>query len=302
MAAMRVVMAAVLVAVVVLAPPAGAANTTTYDDDRDEEAGAPDIQRVVVANDDRGRITFRVDIPTHPSLTQDMRLRLWFSDGHPATGLTSNGADGFVLVDGFLLALGTAALYRCQDSVCIPTGYSTDGSIEFSYASGMSVSTAVRDLGVRVDVSPRMEFRVEVGAGYAYDPVTGEFDVTNVRRDTAPSAPGSWWSYDVRVGPSALVARGLTTSPTVARAGGRLVVRMHVTAEDTGRTVTSGIVTCTARIGSSRLRPAAGRFSSGRATCVFSVPRRAASNTIRGTVSVTLAGKVVSRSFARRIR
>jgi hypothetical protein len=298
----RLVVGVVLASAVVLAPAAGAAGSTAYEDERAEEAGAPDIQRVTVSNDDAGRIAFRVEIPTHPTLTRDLRLRLWFSDGHPATGLTDTGADGFVLVDGFLLDQGTAALYRCQDSVCIPTAYSTGSSLGFTYASGMAVTTGIGALGVRLAVSPRLEFWVEVGAGYAYDPATRLFDLANVRRDIAPSAVGSRWTYVVRIGPSALVARSLTTTPTRPRAGERLTLRMHVVSEDTGRTITSGEVSCAARIGGSRLRAVSSRFGSGRATCAYRIPARASGKTLRASISVTLAGKTVTRSFTRAIR
>jgi hypothetical protein len=297
----RVVLGAVLAATLALAASAGAAGSMAYEDERGEEPGAPDIQGVIVSNDDRGRITFRIDIPTHPTLTQDMRLRLWFSDGIPATGLTDSGADGFVLVDAFLLGLGNAMGYRCQDSVCVSPDSGPDASLDFSYASGMTITTSVGALGVRLDLGGRLDFYVEAGAGYAYDPATGTFDLTNVRRDAAP-AFGGWWTYTVRVGPSALVARSLTTTPQVARAGERLTVRMHVVDADTGSTVRSGAVRCAARIGGSRLRARSSRFVGQRATCVYRVPARAAGQTLRGSVSVTLAGKTVTRTFARAIR
>jgi hypothetical protein len=292
---------ALLAAVLALAPSAGAAGSTTYEDEHGEEPGAPDIQRVVVSNDDRGRVTFRVETPSHPTLTQDMRLRIWFSDGIPATGLTASGADGFILVDGFLLGLGNARGYRCQDSVCSSSTRMSDGSLEFEYASGMTATTSAAALGVRLDLGGRLDFSVEAGAGFAYDPATRQFDFTNVRRDYAPAFDG-WWTYTVRMGPSALVARSVTTTPQVARAGERMTVRMHVTAEDTSRTITSGTVRCTARIGSSRLRPLTAGFAAQRARCVFVVPLRAAGKTLRGSVAVTLAGAAVTRSFVRAIR
>jgi len=278
-----------------------AANSATYADERNEEAGAPDIGSVVVSNDDAGRITFLVDVPSHPSLTQDMRIRLWFSDGAPGTGLTPNGADGFILVDGFLLDHGTAALYRCQDSVCIPTAYSQeDSELDFSYASGARFTTFAEELGVRTELSTRLDFWVEVGAGYAYDPATQLFDLTNVRRDVAPRA-GEIWTYAVRVGTN-LVARALTTTPRVVRAGERVTARLHVVRDDTGASIRSGTVSCAARVGSRRLPVPSGRFVGARATCSFRVPSATTEKTLRGSISVTLAGKTVSRTFTRRIR
>lgn len=306
---LRLGLGAALVVAAMTATAAGgsshglAANSATYADERNEDAGAPDIDTVVVSNDDIGRIVFQVDVPTHPSLTQDMRIRLWFSDGHPATGLTPNGADGFILVDGFLLDFGTAALYRCQDSVCIPTAYShEDSELGFSYASGARFTSLVEELGVRTEVSTRLDFWVEFGAGYAYDPATRLFDFTNVRRDVAPSRVGESWTYAVRVGSGVPVARLLTTTPRVVRAGERVTVRLHVVRDDTGATIRSGTVSCAARVGSARLRVPSGRFVEGRATCIFRIPSGATGRTLHGSISVVLAGKTVRRTFARRIR
>lgn len=302
---LRLGLGAALVMAAMTATAAGAsqhglaANSAEYADERNEAAGAPDIASVVVSNDDTGRIAFRVDVPSHPSLTQDMRIRLWFSDGHPATGLTTNGADGFILVDGFLLDPGTAALYRCQDSVCIPTAYSQeDSELDFSYASGARFTTFADELGVRTEVSTRLDFWIEIGAGYVYDSATQLFDLTNVSRDVAPRA-GESWRYAVRAG--AIVARALTTTPRVVPAGGRVRVRMHVVRADTGATIRSGTVSCAARVGSARLRVPTGRFVGGRATCSFRLPASATGKTLRGSISVTFAGKTVGRTFTRRI-
>jgi hypothetical protein len=284
-------------------PRGFAENSATYADEHDEDPGTPDIGRVVVTNDDAGRITFDVEISSHPSLTQDMRIRLWFSDGSPATGLAANGADGYILVDGLLLAFGTAALYRCQDSVCVPTAYSrADAELDFSYARGARFASDVVELGVRIGLSPQLRFWVEVGAGYAYDPATRQFDLTNVRRDVAPSGAGASWTYTVGVGAAALRAQALTIRPRLVRAGERVTARMHVVRVDTGATVRSGVVSCVARAGSVRLRPLSRRFASGRASCVFSVPAGARGKTLRGSISVAVEEATVTRSFTRPIR
>src|SRR5262245_28175639 len=107
----------------IAAPGRMATNAATFEDERAEDIGAPDITTVSVSNDDRGDPTFFVSIPSHPKLTQDMRIRIWFSDDDPATGLEGElgGFDHFVLVDGLLLGLGTAGVYDCAGSVCWPT-------------------------------------------------------------------------------------------------------------------------------------------------------------------------------------
>jgi hypothetical protein len=306
---LRLALGAALV-VAIAAAPAGSAprrsaeNSATYADELNEDLGAPDIGRVVVSNDDAGRITFDIEISTHPLLTQDMRIRLWFSDGHPATGLATSGADGFVLVDGFLLEFGTATLYRCQDSVCIPTAYSqADSELDFSYAGGATFASDIVELGVRASgPGTKLYFWVEVGAGYAYDPATRQFDFTNVRRDVAPSRDGASWTYTVGVGARALRAQALTIRPRVVRAGELVTARMHVVRVDTGATVRTGVVSCVARAGSARLQPLSRRFTSGRAACDFRVPSGARGKTLRGSISVAVGEATVTRTFGRAIR
>ena len=303
---LRLVLGIAAVCTIIVASSARAAGSAAYEDERNEVAGAPDIQHLTASNDDAGRIGFRVEIPSHPALTQDMRLRLWFSDGQPGSGLADSGADGFILVDGFLFEPGTAMLYRCQDTVCVPTASSREGTddLRFSYANGAATFAAtVGGLAVRVDASTRLQFSFVAQSGWAYDPATRAFDATNVRTDSAPSGfPPEWWTYDIRLGTGALAARSITTTPSPPRAGRNVTVGMRVVREGTSHRITSGIVRCAARIGSSALRPLAGRFAGQRAICVYRLPARAAGKTLRGSVTVSLAGKTVTRTFARRIR
>ena len=101
-------------------PNAPTTNGTTFVDGRGEDPGSPDITTVLVSNDDTGRLTFRVETPSHQALTEDMRMRVWLSDTDPTTGLSEGGADYFVLVDAYLLGRSRAALYQCDGMVCSP--------------------------------------------------------------------------------------------------------------------------------------------------------------------------------------
>lgn len=98
------------------------------------------------------------------------------------------------------------------------------------------VRDRVVELGVRAsDPGTKLSFWVEVGAGYAYDPATKQFDLTDVRRDVAPSGEGASWTYMVGVGARALRAQALTIRPRFVRAGKLVTARMHVVRADTGR-------------------------------------------------------------------
>ena len=123
---LRVVLGSALVLIAGFAAAAsGSPNTpttngATFVDGRGEDPGSPDITTVLVSNDDTGRLTFRVETPSHQALTEDMRIRIWLSDADPTTGLSEGGADYFILVDAYLLGLGRAALYQCDGMVCSP--------------------------------------------------------------------------------------------------------------------------------------------------------------------------------------
>jgi hypothetical protein len=190
--------------------------------------------------------------------------------------------------------------YDCAGNVCSP-GELRDAA--FTYARGASFTLPADAFGIRAEEwgSTRLDLNVFVGAGYGYDPETRTFDLTNARFDQAPSNNGSW-TYVARIGPAALVPKRLTTTPAVARAGERLVARIPVARDDTGTAIRSGVVTCSARVGSRRMPSRPGRFVDRRAQCVFDVPVGTRDRTLHGSISVSRGKLKAQRSFVRRIR
>ena len=282
-----------------------AENSAEYVDERGEDVGSPDITTVVVSNDDSGRLTFRVNTPSHPTLSEDMRIRVWFSDANAATGLTEGGADYFILVDAFLLGLGNAQLYKCDGSVCSPAwpGRPAVTSLRFSYASGgrFAVDAAELDIPVTLGTAPRLDFAASAYSGVEYDPTKG-FDLSHAHVDFAPAEPGEYWTYGLRFGPSRLVVKSFSSEPKGPKAGRPFVVRLQATRDDTGAAVTTGKVGCTARIGGRSVQPRSRGFTQGNAVCRYAIPATAGGTTFSGSISITFAGKTVSRTFARRIR
>ena len=57
--------------------PAGAANSVTFQDSTGEDPAGPDITTVVVSNDDKAALSFRVNIPNLPQLTRDILVDLF---------------------------------------------------------------------------------------------------------------------------------------------------------------------------------------------------------------------------------
>jgi hypothetical protein len=118
--------------------------------------------------------------------------------------------------------------------------------------------------------------------------------------DDAPNT--ELWSYELVGLPAPrLSTQRLLVRPAQPIAGRSFTVQALVRRSDSGETVTSGSVSCTARVGTTRLRTRGG-FGGGRAQCVVSVPRNAKGKTLRGTLTVRAAGASLSRPFSYRIR
>jgi hypothetical protein len=66
--------------------------------------------------------------------------------------------------------------------------------------------------------------------------------------------------------------------------------------------LSNGRVRCAARIGGLSVERRSQRFVGRRATCVFGIPADVAGRTIRGSVTISFAGKKVTRAFAARVR
>jgi hypothetical protein len=253
-----------------------AAKRVRFSDARREDPQAPDITAVVVSNTDAAstpasRITFRIEIPNRPLLTEDMRIAVWIdADDDRMTGLaeqaTFPGADYLI---GWDRKLGKgASLRRCAGSICRVASAPT---FRFSYARGATFSMRAAELGD----TRRFRFSAR-----AYSGNVGDF---------AP-AEGASWGY-----------RLLVRRPPAPRGSRTFTVRFTVTRAD-GSVLTSGRVSCTARIGGKQVVPRSERFVGRRATCVFVLPLSAKGKTIRGTITVVSGGARVTKTFQHTLR
>jgi hypothetical protein len=286
---------ATLAAVVSAGTPASAPGAATrqvetavtYRDAVGEDALAPDISSVVVASGAQ-ELSFRVNIPNRPTLTDDMRLRIWLdADDDLSTGLTVPdhlGVDYFILVDRWELGLGVARLFTCTESVC-----SGGSQVRASYAAGGSFS--VRAAELRIKRRQRIRFRVESSSGWAYDPVKG-YDSTNVHADGAPDQ-GRFWTFDMR----RLVVRSFSATPRTPHAGARFVLRMNAIQTATGNPA-AGKVACVFRIAGARLRTSKSAFVGGRALCVFDIPFTAKTKKFRTSIAISVGADRIQRSIA----
>ena len=268
---------------------ASAAKSVRFSDARREDPQAPDITAVVVSNTDAAsarasRITFRIEVPNRPVLTEDMRIAVWIdADDDRRMGLAEHaafpGADYFVRWDRKLSE--DARLLRCSRSTCRTASAPT---FRFSYARAASFSMQAAELGD----TRRFRFSSRVYSGIVGTPATG-LDFSGMHVDFAPEE-GSSWTY-----------RLLVRRPPPPRGSRTFTVRFTVTRAD-GSVLTSGRVSCTGTVGGKRVVPRSERFVGRRATCVFVLPLSAKGKTIRGTITVVSGEVRVTKTFQRALR
>jgi hypothetical protein len=266
-----------------------AQTAVTYRDAVGEDPLAPDISSVVVAVRAARELSFRVNIPNRPTLTDDMRLRIWLdADDDPSTGLTVRqdlrGVDYFILVDRWELGLGVARLFTCTESVC-----SGGQQVRESYAAGGLFSISAAELGIAR--RQRLRFRVEASSGWAFDPLKG-YDSTSVHADTAPEQ-GGFWAFDMRP----LLVKSFNATPPTPRAGARFVLSMRAVRTATGNAA-AGKVGCVFKIAGARLRPSKSAFVGGRALCRFDIPVGAKRKPFRSSIAISVGAARIQRSIA----
>lgn len=293
------------------------ANSATFQDATGEDPAGPDISSVVVSNDAKGVLTFRVAIPSHPALTEDMRIFIWFDfDDHATTGL-DEGLDHRLVVDVGSVGLGAAGLAFCGypgPSCGVVQGWRGFGervSLRFSYENGVAIfsfdtAKLARQEPFRIGRLERLRFWVVVESGVRFDPVTRRWDFTDWRRDVAPTEPPGgrgfpareeFWIYESRP----LLVRNFSTAPARPRAGKPFALRVAAIHSDTGAALTSGAVLCSSTIAGNPLRPRSRGFVGERAACVFAIPANAKGRTFRSTISVQSGGTKLTRSVSGRV-
>jgi hypothetical protein len=286
---------ALLAAATVVAIPASAlaggaaaqANSQTFTDSTGENPNAPDITTIVVANNDSGLITFKVNLSNRPALTADMSVLVFLdTDQKPATGdPQSFGADYAIELDQ-----GSVDLLKWNGSDYIDAP--SQSSVTYSYdTTGATIHASAADLGK----TKGFNFFSIVFSGITTDS-QGNADFTNAQADSAPDIGHGEYTYRVLT-KLTLSVKALTVSPKPAKAGKKLVASLAATESDTNGPVTTGTVACTATVAGKHLSATAHRVANGVATCSWLLPHTA-KGTVKGTISLTVNGTTVSRSFS----
>jgi hypothetical protein len=295
-------LAAVLVALFALTPTGGAspartaANRVTFEDSTGEDAQGPDITTVVLSNDDRGTLTWVINVPNRPTLTGDMAFLIFInSDSNSATGDPQLfGSDYIIELDGPIGGPAQAGLFRWDGTDFTIQGV-PQSSLIFSYANGVTIRLNVSELGN----ARRLQFLALALTGLVLGP-DGQLDDTNARFDVAPDPGHGMYAFDVRITPPRLVVRSFGMRPTPPRAG-RPFSAFVTFARSDGTPPSAPSVTCRATVGGRALSASGSSVAGGRATCRWALPGTARGKTIRGTVTVRSGGLRVSRPFTARV-
>ncbi|HXR11083.1 MAG TPA: hypothetical protein VN770_02205 [Gaiellaceae bacterium] len=295
---MRTVLVAVLAALVVAVPGAlaGSARTSdnsqTFLDSTGEDPNAPDITSIVVSNDDTGLITFKMNISNRPSLTGDMEIDVFLdTDANPATGDPQSDGAEYAIV----LVQGSVALFKWNGSDYVDAP--SQSSLVYSYdASGATIKVSASDLGG----TKAFNFSTVAGSGITVD-ANGTPNYSNASADFAPDLGHGTYAYQVKT-TLRLSVSTFQTTPAAPKAGATLSASLAATENDTGGPVTGGTVACRATAGGKTVPVTSHAEANGVGTCVWKVPKTAKGKKLTGTVTVTVRGATVSKSFSVRVR
>ena len=266
-------------------------NSATFADSIGEDPSAPDITSVVVSNDDAGAITFRIDVSNRPSFTPDMYFLLFLdTDQRASTGDPDFSGADYVIE----LAPGAVDLFKWNGTEDVLAPSQT--SLTYAYAAtGPTIHIRAGDLGQ----TKALDFRALAVSGVAVDP-SGNPDFTNIHRDAAPDPGHGFFSYQVRTR-LVLSPTAFTTSPRPAKAGRPYAASLAASQNDTGGPVQGASIACSATIAFKRIVATRRALTNGIGSCVWRIPATAKGKMLRGTISLTLRGATVTRSFSARI-
>jgi hypothetical protein len=262
-------------------------NSKTFTDSTGEDANAPDITTIGVSNDNAGLITFRINISNRPTMTADMTVLTFLdTDRKASTGDSQDAGAEYVLE----LDPGSVTLYKWDGSTY--NAASSQSSVTFGYdAGGATIRVSAHDLAN----TKGFNFYTVAISGITTD-AQGNADFTNSHSDPAPDTGHGVFTYPVLT-KLTLSVKAFTIGPKPAKAGKKFVASLAANESDTSGPVESGTVACSATVGGKHLSATAHRIANGVASCSWSVPR-SATGTLRGSVSLTVQGVTVVRTFA----
>ena len=267
-----------------------ATNSQSFPDSTGEDANAPDITGVDVSNDDSGLITFKVNVSNRPAFTSDMYFLIFLdTDQNASTGdPNALGADYAIDAEG-----GAVALVQWNGSTFVDAPSQT--SVTFGYdPTGLTVRVAAHDLGGASVV----RFGVIAASGVVLD-ASGNPDTTNEHDDLAPDPGHGFFSYTV-IAKLTLKQIAFATTPKPAKSGARFTATLAATESDTNGPVKNATITCRGTIKGVAVR-ATHSLANGVASCFWKLPKTSKGKLLVATMTVTVKGTTLTKSFSARI-
>jgi hypothetical protein len=268
-----------------------ATNNQSFPDSTGEDPNAPDITSVNVSNTDAGDITFKVNISNRPTITPDMTVLIYLNtDNNQATGDPNTlGADDVIEVDA-----GAVGMFQWNGTTYTTAPSQT--SLTYAYdATGATVHINASDLGG----TKALQFVVEAISGIGTD-ANGDADFTNAHGDVAPDPGHGLFSYSVLT-KLTLKQTAFTTTPKPAKSGARFTASLAATESDTNGPIAKATITCAATDKGKKL-PATHSLANGVASCFWKLPKTAKGTTLHGTITVTVQGTTLKKSFSAKVK
>ena len=281
---------AAIVAALCLAGATAASGTETFDDPvGDAPAAAPDITSVTVANDDHGLITFRIAVANRSELGPDDAIAVPFAtDDVGRFGVREDGANFILVLDGTSGPL----LLRWNGDDMVDAA-PRPASLTGSFAGGVATLTVGQE-----DLAPGFP-DLSLPVQLQFYALGIAFNGSNVvAEDQVPNASDQLLPYRL-----AEPRRSVVTyfRPPTAKAGAPVAVRLGAAWSDSGRVFEPTKLICRAAVGRAPLRVARSRIA-GYGSCSWSLPKSVRGKTLRGSITLVVAGSSVTRSFSTRVR
>ena len=264
-----------------LVPAAAPVQGAQFQDPTGDSATAPDITSVIVVNDASGQITFNINFAMPLVAPSDFLVGLAIdSDQNTTTG--ESGIDYIFLAD---LSNKSFSLGHWNGSTFVQAP-DTTASVNNLFSTVLTFSINSSDLGHTT------------GFNFFARSITGPGG--NGDHDTAPDS--GTWSY--QLGSAAALALSVESSHvTKAKAGKTYQAAITVARSDgAAADVTTSDVTCAATVGRRPLHASAPTALGPVARCSWRLPKKSKGKTLRASVTVTLDGATITKTFTAKIR
>jgi hypothetical protein len=226
----------------------------------------------------------------------DISLAIHFGDneGRPIAGTTANGLHFNLFFD---VATTTGLIQPVTLSVGLPSGLHW-GAIGPAPSDGcQGTAPAVCTASTASNGGT-----IEVGWGWnVIADAAGTYTVTATATPTQPdpNPANNMATFQFQVVVPAVTPTIAVTKPTVARTGSIVSATVHVTADGAPARATN--VSRTAAVGGATLHGKA-HSADGVASCRYTTPRSARDKTLHGTLTVSVDGTTLTRTFSIKLR